>query len=262
VSGRTAVTVDSCAYLPKHLVAEHGLLVVPLTVTIDGRSYQEGVDITPEEFYRVLPEAKSVSTSQPSPGEILACYREAAGLGAESVLSIHIGAGVSGTVQAATIAARESPLPVTIVDTGQASFAEGLCAWEAVEALKAGASAEEAASAARAASGRVGNTFVVRALGLMKKGGRLLGEGGQSSGAPVLALTTEGVRPIGMAGSLEEAVETMAEHVHRAVERLERGQRLRIGIGHGAAEAIAGELRSRVEKLDGIEEIIDYTVGL
>jgi DegV family protein with EDD domain len=260
VIGRTAVVVDSAAYLPRWLVEKYGVLVAPLTVTLDGREYLEGVNLSADDFYGLMATAQEVSTSQPSPGVLLEQYRKAALTGAERVLSVHIGSGVSGTVQSARVAAESAPVPVVVVDTGQASFAEGLCAWEAIETLDAGASVEEAAERALAASAAVGNTFVVRALDLLKRGGRLAPGEEPSAAVPVLSLTPEGVRPAGAAQSLDEAVEMMAAQVARAAEKA-GGRKLRVGVGHGAAEEIAHALRERVEGLAGVGEIVDYVVG-
>ncbi len=259
--GATAVVVDSAAYLPQRLIERHGVLVAPLSVTLDGHEYLEGVDITADEFYGRLVSARSVTTSQPSPGRLLACYQRAAEEGAERVLSIHIGAGVSGTVQSAQVAAESSPIPVTIVDTGQASFAEGLCAWEAIEALASGATVELAAESARAASAAVGNTFVVKALDLLRRGGRLASEDGASAAdVPVLALTGEGVKVVGIASTLDEAVTAMAGQIESAASAAP-GRKLRVGIGHGGAPEIAGALRSRVAAMPDVGEIVDYIVG-
>ena len=177
------------------------------------------------------------------------------------MLSIHIGSGMSGTVQSAQVAADSSPIPVTIVDTGQASFAEGLCAWEAIEALASGASVELAAQFARAASAAVGSTFVVKALDLLRRGGRLVYEDGATAAdVPVLAITGEGVKVVGVAKTLDEAVAAMAGEIESAA-RAAPGRKLRVGIGHGSAPEIAGALRSLVGAMADVGEIVDYIVG-
>src|SRR2546428_11588715 len=89
--GKTAVVVDSAAYLPQSIVDKYRLLVAPLSVELDGERYLEGVDITADEFYERLPSAKSVSTSQPAVGRFMELYRQAAETGGEEGLSIHIG---------------------------------------------------------------------------------------------------------------------------------------------------------------------------
>jgi DegV family protein with EDD domain len=260
VIGGTAVVIDSSAYLSGDVIERYGLLVAPLSVALDGQEYLEGVDITADEFYGQLSSVKSVSTSQPSVGRIIELYEGAAKGGAEEIVSIHIGANISGTVQSARLAAESSPVPVTVVDTGQASFAEGLCVLEALEALSDGKTVVEAASAVERASRAVGNTFVVKALDLARRGGRLAAGEVAAVGIPVLALTGEGMKVVGTATTIEEAVELMAGHI-RASVRDSTGRVLRVGVGHGAAPEIAAALRQQLVGIEGVGEVIDYVVG-
>jgi DegV family protein with EDD domain len=257
----TVVVIDSAAYLPQALIDRHGVLVAPLSVEIDGDEYLEGVDITADEFYQRIGDARSVSTSQPSIGRIIECYQRAAEVGAKHILSIHIGANVSGTVQSAQLAAGSSEIPVTVVDTGQASFAEGLCVMEAIEALECGADAIDVMERVRLASAVVGNTFVVKALDLAERGGRLSGDVSDVAvGVPVMALMESGMEVVAMAKSVAEAVDTMAGHVLTAIDNAP-GKQFRIGVGHGAAPEIAAALRERIEGLSAVAEVIDYVVG-
>ena len=256
--GDVAIVTDSASYLPADVQRKFGVALVPLTVTVDGRDYREGVDIDADAFYSMLDGASSVTTSQPSPGVILEAYQAAAAAGAKSIVSIHIGAALSGTLQSAQLAASMSPIPVNVIDSGQASFAEGLVVWEVIDALARGVSADRAADVAQAASSRVGNTFVVKALDLMRKGGRLE-QGATAQAVPVLAYERGVVRVSGNAESVERAVMLMAETIREAAEGARVG--LRVGIGHGAAEPIARELRRRVSGMRGVDEIIDYIVG-
>lgn len=259
--GDTAVVIDSAAYLPQELIERHGIFVAALSVEMDGTEYLEGVDITPDEFYSRVAGAKSITTSQPSIGRLMECYERAAEAGAKHILSIHIGENVSGTMQSARLAADGSKVPVTVIDTGQASFAEGLCVWEAIEALEAGGDVIDVTSRVRAASAVVGNTFVVRALDLAVRGGRLVGEtASEAVGVPVMAMKETGMEVVAMAKTVDEAVDTMANHIQSAIHAAP-GKLLRVGVGHGAAAEIAGALRERVANMAAVEEIIDYVVG-
>jgi DegV family protein with EDD domain len=260
VIGRTAVVIDSSAYLSDEVIERYGLLVAPLSVEMDGKQYLEGVDITADEFYEWLPQAKSVSTSQPSVGRLIEIYEEATATGATEIVSIHIGANISGTVQSARLASEWSRVPVTVIDTGQASFAEGLCVLEAMEALSTGKSVAETVRVIERASRAVLNTFVVKALDLARRGGRLAAGEEPAVGIPVLALTGEGMKVVGTATTIEEAVELMAGHVETAA-RDSSGRALRVGVGHGAAPEIAVALHARVAGIEGVQEVIDYVVG-
>jgi len=164
--GSIALITDSASYLPAGVCAQHGVIVVPLTVAIDGREFREGVDIDAGEFYRLAEGATSITTSQPSPGVIADAYRKAAAAGAKEIVSVHIGASLSGTMQSASVAAGLSPVPVTVVDSGQASFAEGLVVLEVIDALLRGATVAAIPGTAAEASSRVNSTFVVKTFGL------------------------------------------------------------------------------------------------
>ena len=118
--------------------------VVPLVVTLEGRSYREAVDIQAEEFYRLLAATDSLpATSQPSAGSFAETYRRLAATDPD-ILSIHISSGLSGTVSAAQAGASQvGEANVTTFDTKTLSAA---AAWQVEAALrgaKAGWSKEQ-----------------------------------------------------------------------------------------------------------------------
>ena len=124
-----------------HLPEQAGGLqvhVIPLVVTLEGRSYREGVDIRADEFYQLLAATDSLpGTSQPSAGSFAETYRRLAATDPD-ILSIHISSGLSGTVNAAQAGAAQVPeANVTIVDTKTLSVTAG---WQ-VEAAWRGAQA-------------------------------------------------------------------------------------------------------------------------
>jgi len=102
---RVAVVTDSTADLLPDLAEARGIAVVPLTLTLDGRSFLDGVDISADEFYRLLAESQgAVTTSQPTPARFAEVY-EALLADHDAVVSLHISAQLSGTYAAAAQAA-------------------------------------------------------------------------------------------------------------------------------------------------------------
>jgi len=98
---RVAIVTDSTADISPELVAARQITVVPLTVNLDGRSYLDGVDITPAEFYaRMGTSSGMATTSQPAPGQFADDYRRLLGAH-EEVVSLHISSRLSGTFAAA-----------------------------------------------------------------------------------------------------------------------------------------------------------------
>jgi len=113
--------------------------VVPLTVTLDEISYQEGVDIQPEDFYPLLEASGNLpTTSQPSAGEFAEIYKKIAATDAD-ILSIHMSSGLSGTFNSAKAGAELVPeANITVVDTKTLSAAAGWQVEAAARAFKAG----------------------------------------------------------------------------------------------------------------------------
>ena len=118
--------------------------IVPLVVTLDEHSYREGVDIHPDEFYRLLSETDSLPvTSQPSAGAFAEVYRKLAASDPD-ILSIHISSGLSGTINAARAGAEQVPeAKVTFVDTKTLSAAAGWQVEAALQGVQAGWSVEQ-----------------------------------------------------------------------------------------------------------------------
>jgi DegV family protein with EDD domain len=115
--------------------AELNVYIVPLVVTLGGKSYLENVDIKPKEFYPLLEASDELpTTSQPSPGDFAKVYRELA-QDDPDILSIHMTSGLSGTYNSAVEAAKQVPeANVTLVDTKTLSAAAG---WQVEAAAKA-----------------------------------------------------------------------------------------------------------------------------
>ena len=256
------LVTDSNAQLPAELVERYGVEVVPLTVTVDGTEYLEGVDLDADAFYARFEEGRPlVSTAQPSPGRFAAAYEAVAERGATEILSVHIGSSVSGTVNSARLASQVSPVPVRIVDTGTASFAVSLCLWAGAEAIAAGAILEDAAAAAERASATVGNVFVVGALDVARAGGRLAGDVGAAASTdaaiPVLTLAGGVMQQVERCRDLDQAADVMAQFVGAA------GPTLRVGVGlsdRGSLPLVTA-LEGRLGSAPEVRELVRYRIG-
>jgi len=169
------LVTDSSSQIPPALVARFEVSVIPVIVTVDGVDHREGIDLGADEFWGrfgdgALPD---VATSQPSPGAIVSEYRRLIETGADEIVSVHVGAEHSGTLNAARLAADLVDVPVHLVDTGTASFGVTCCVWEAASVLLAGGTAEAAARRAEKIASTVGTTFIIQALEFARQGGRL-----------------------------------------------------------------------------------------
>jgi DegV family protein with EDD domain len=174
MSGTAVVVTDSTASLPPEVARARGIVVVPLQVVIGATVHDEGPDgATPEMVAEALKAFRPVSTSRPSPTRLLETYEDAAAAGATEILSVHLSAEMSGTHESALLAAREAPVPVTVVDSRQVGVATGYAALTAADVLDAGGSVAEAAAAARARAGEATSLFYVDTLEYLRRGGRI-----------------------------------------------------------------------------------------
>jgi DegV family protein with EDD domain len=174
---RVAVVTDSAAALPAEWVAQPDtadwLRIVPMPVMISGQIYGEGVDDIRAALSVGLAEGKDIKTSRPSPGLFLRTYAELEQLGFDAIVSVHISAELSGTVEAAGLAAEGVGIPVEVVDSRTVAMCEGFAVIAAVLAAQNGAEAKEVAARARAAAAASDVFFYVPSLEQLRRGGRV-----------------------------------------------------------------------------------------
>jgi DegV family protein with EDD domain len=160
--------------LPPEQLAELNIHTVPLIVTLEGKSYREGVDIQPQEFYRLLAGTDSLPiTSQPSAGDFAETYRGLA-VTDPDILSIHITSGLSGTLNAAQAGAKLVPeANITHVDTKTLSAAAGWQVEAAAQALKAGWPKEQVLALMKRIGEASESMYTLKELKYLIRGGRI-----------------------------------------------------------------------------------------
>ncbi|ADJ25562.1 degV family protein [Dehalogenimonas lykanthroporepellens BL-DC-9] len=153
---------------------ELNITVVPLVVSLEGKSYFEGVNITPEEFYPLLTQAKRMPiTSQPSVGTFAEEYKRIAADDPE-ILSIHMSSGLSGTYNAAVAAAELVPeASITHVDTKTLSAAAGWQVKAAAAAAKTGWAKDRILDLMKRIGSASDSIYTLKELKYLIHGGRI-----------------------------------------------------------------------------------------
>ncbi|MEU6404734.1 DegV family protein [Streptomyces sp. NPDC046985] len=253
MSRHVAIVTDSTAYLPPRTMERHGITAVPLTVVLGDQALEEGTEISTRSLAQALQKRRSVTTSRPSPEVFAETYRAAARSGATGIVSLHLSAELSGTYDAAVLAAREAPVPVRVVDTGMVAMALGFCALAAARATENGGSVDDAVTAAEKRAGDTSAHFYVDTLDYLRRGGRI-------GAAQALLGSALAVKPLLQLqdGRIEllEKVRTASKAIARLEEiAAERagGEGIDIAVHHLAAperaSALADRLRARVSGL-------------
>lgn len=252
-----AVVTDSSVYMSDALATELSVRRVPLSITFGGETVPEP-SVEPKAFYaRLRDTGEKPTTSQPSPGEFLAAYDEAAGAGATRVLCITCASAISGTHQSATVAAGMSAVPVDVVDSGTISGGLLLFVGEVARAVAGGAGADDALALAQSMAGRVWSTFTTDSLRLLQAGGRLGDDAAGDEGVPVLAMEGQAIRSLGAARSIADAVTWQADVIAASAAL----SPTRVTVGHGDVVELADALEAALTGRPGVLGIDRYVVG-
>ena len=252
-----AIVTDSTAYLTAEQVsgAPAPVAVVPLHVVIGGREHQEGIDVEAGDLADALRRFVPVTTSRPAPQEFLAAYEALAAAGADSIVSVHISSDMSATVQGAHLAAAESPVPVTVVDSRVLGMAMGYAVLSAARAAAGGASAAEVAAVARERADGATVVFYVHSLEHLRRGGRIGSAAALFGSAlaikPILSLRDGHIEPVEKVRTSGRALSRMVELAVEAADAARgRGELVDVSVQHldfgDKAEKVAVELRSKI----------------
>ncbi len=175
-----AIVTDSASSLPHDLRRRYNIQVLPFWVQMGADTYQAGIDLDEKTFFERLradPEM-TVSTAVPPLSRFIEVY-ERVSAWAQHVVAIHIAGRQSGTCNAAELAGRESPIPVTVIDSGSTAMAEGFVVLEAARAAAEGASVQEVVDRARAVVPNVNLIALLESVSYALKGGRLSSAAGR-----------------------------------------------------------------------------------
>lgn len=203
-----------------------------------------------------------MTTSRPNPEAFAAAYRAAAEAGAKGIVSVHISGELSGTVEAARLAAAEAPVPVRVVDSRLVGMALGYAVLAAAEAIAAGRDLAEAAEAATRRAAVTSGFFYVDTLEHLRRGGRIGAArallGSALAVKPLLHLDGGRIEPLEKVRTASRAIARLEEI---AVERSGGGE-VDITVHHLAAEERAEPLAERLRaRVPGLRELYVGEVG-
>jgi len=258
---KIAVVTDSTAYIPPDLVQKHNLTVTPQVLIWGEETFQDGVDIQPDEFYARLKTAKSMpTTSQVTPITMKTTFENLIDKDFD-VLGIFLSAKLSGTI-ASAIQAKEmmgsAGEKVTYVDSNSVAMAMGFQVLAVVRAIEDGANLEDAVALAEKARDLTGAYFAVDTLEFLHRGGRIGGAkrflGTALNVKPVLAILDGRVEAVEQIRTKRKAVERVLELVS---EQVKGKAPVHLATLHAAAEEEARILLDKASnELDASESIM------
>ena len=169
------IVTDSTNDLPAELVDEYDINVIPMYVNFGERSFQDGIDITRQDFYTQLPDSDPFpTTAAPGIDQFTAVYEELMAAGADEILSIHISASLSAVMDVAQKAAEKfTAIPVTVFDSDQLSLGTGFQARKAAQAAGEGLSMQEILELLQDQSSRTHVFAALNTLEFLMRSGRM-----------------------------------------------------------------------------------------
>lgn len=265
------IITDSASDIPKWVIDDFGLHVIPTPVVIEEKDYFDGKTIFPEEFYDVLQSGKDIKTyhinSQMFYDNFLPYAQNY-----DELIYICFSTGIAGTFNAANIAKTElleqyPDFDITIIDSKCASLGFGLSTYYALKMQQNGASKEEIIEAIKWHCDHMEHIFTVKTLEYLLKGGRL----SKTSAVAGSLLDIKPIIQVNDMGALEsiEKVRGRQKSLKRLVEIVgERGKDLSnqtIGLAHGndaeTMEAVKETLRNTYGCKNFMENYVGCAIG-
>lgn len=247
------IVTDSTTDLPKELLDRHQVEVIPLTVYLDGKTYQDTVTITPDEFLAKMEQSAELpKTSQPPVGVFVETY-DRLGRDGDVIISIHMTSGMSGTYATACAAAEMSTSQVHVVDSQMISQALGFQVIEAAKMAIEGFSVDAILQRMKHILTNTSLYVVVDTLENLIKGGRI----GKAAGwigtllsiKPVAMLKDGVYTPISRVRSTSQAIKVLMEKFEEEI----RDKTVRaIGISHANNLTFAEKLKQEIAKFTAI----------
>ena len=259
------IVTDSACDVPEGLTQEYGIIKVPTHIIWDGEQYLDSVTMTADEFYRRLPTTSAIPTSsQPSMGEFRQAYLDAAVQGATEIVCLTVSGKLSGTFESASNAARESEVPVQVVDSRSISMQQGWQVLAAARVAQLGASVRQILDAIEEVRQKVVFSVGLPSLANLARSGRL-GPAFKLIGNvviavhPLVAVNAESgkIEPVGLARTKKSMLDKVFNHFKL---KIGNGVKLHAAVMHGAALEEAMLLRDRIQQeLEPVEMILTST---
>ncbi|MGM0854356.1 MAG: DegV family protein [Bacillota bacterium] len=250
------IVTDSTVDLSDEVVKELDIHVVPLSISIDGETYLDRVDLSPLSFLEKMKVSKELpKSSQPPAGTFVELYDEL-GKDGSKVLSIHMTGGMSGTVRSAESAAEMSSTDVAVVDSRFISKGLSFQVIEAAKLAKEGKPLEEILKAVETIRQNTNLFVVVDTLENLAKGGRI-GKGRAMIGSllnikPIASLEGGEYTPVVKVRSHSQVVKYLTTQFLDDV----KGKTIRgVGLVHADGLELAQNLKAKIIEKTGYDQI-------
>lgn len=216
------IMTDTNSGMTTEEAKELGVELLPMPVIIDHKDYLEGVNVTYQHVFSAMKKDKNVSTSQPSPSELLRCWEKVFDEGYDSIIYIPMSSGLSGSVDAATMLSRGIKGDVHVVDNKRISLTQKLSVLDALKLVEEKKNPEEIVKRLHDKALCASIFLSVETLDYLKKSGRV-GSAAHRIGSvldikPILSIKGEKLEPIGKVRGTKRGRKKLIEVLKKELE--------------------------------------------
>ncbi len=221
---RTAIVTDTNSGITKEIAKDWGIYVIHMPIIINDETFYEGDTISEEDFFAALSSDKQISTSQPSPGDVMDLWDQLLDNGYDEVVYIPMSSGLSNSCAAATGYAQDYEGKVQVVDNHRISVTMYESVLQARDMANEGASAKEIKEFLEEDAYNSSIYLAVNTLEYLKKGGRVTPAaallGAVLSIKPILTIQGEKLDSYAKSrGSMKKAEEKMIKAIQSDIEK-------------------------------------------
>ena len=264
---KIAIVTDSNSGITQVMGKEMGIHVIPMPFFIDGELFLEDITLTQEEFYKRLGEDSDISTSQPSPGEVMECWDELL-KEYDEIVHIPMSSGLSSTCHAAQSLSQEYEGRVCVVDNQRISVTQKQSVEDALALRNAGKSALEIKEILEAEKLQASIYITVDTLKYLKKGGRVTPAaaalGTVLNLKPVLQIQGEKLDAFSKVRGWKAAKRTMLKAIEKDLNERFSDDRddMVLGMAYTCSKEEAQEWKQEIEEKFPGYEIVEGSLSL
>lgn len=245
-----AIVTDSNSGITQKEAKELGVYVLPMPFYIDGELFYEDISLTQEKFYERLAEDADISTSQPSPGDVMDLWEKLL-QEYDEIIHIPMSSGLSGSCATAKMLADDMDGKVFVVDNQRISVTMRQSVLDALELAKKGYAAKEIHDILMREKLEASIYITVDTLKYLKKGGRVT-PAAAAIGAvlnlkPVLTIQGEKLDAFSKARGWKTAKKQMMDAMEKDIAERFKGQEIYLQVAYTCSKEEAMEWKAEVE---------------
>ncbi len=248
--GKIAIVTDSNSGITQKEAKELGIRVLPMPFYINGKLFFEDITLTQEEFYRRLEEDADISTSQPSPGDVIDLWDELLEE-YDEIIHIPMSSGLSSSCETAQGLAKDYDGRVHVIDNQRISISQRQSVLDAIEMKEKGMSAQEIDDVLMKEKLEASIYITVDTLKYLKKGGRVTpaaAVGTVLNLKPVLQIQGEKLDSYAKVRGWKAAKKTMLDAAQKDLEGRFKGKEVYIQAAYTCSDEEALAWKAEIEE--------------